>query len=195
MNERIKKLFKPAIIIAAVTFAICYLIKKPQEFGDYTSYVGYAVTAVTILICIYEKWMWRIIPWNRPPILKEKYIGTIHYNFNGTAGEKPMRVQVKQSWLGIDIQTATDINSSVTITAEIVREYGQDVLYYTYMTNPSSATQRENPIQHGTCRMILNEDNARISGKYWTSSNTTGDIDWIAVNVNILDNARYATPQ
>ena len=48
MNERIKKLFKPAIIIAAVTFAICYLIKKPQEFGDYTSYVGYAVTAVTI---------------------------------------------------------------------------------------------------------------------------------------------------
>lgn len=42
MNERIKKLFKPAIIIAAVTFAICYLIKKPQEFGDYTSYVGYA---------------------------------------------------------------------------------------------------------------------------------------------------------
>ena len=49
--------------------------------------------------------------------------------------------------------------------------------------------------QHGTCRMILNEDNARISGKYWTSSNTTGDIDWIAVDVNILDNARYATPQ
>ena len=43
--------------------------------------------------------------------------------------------------------------------------------------------------------MILNEDNARISGKYWTSSNTTGDIDWIAVDANNLDNARYATPQ
>ena len=48
MIDRIKKLFKASIIIAAVTFAICYLIKKPQEFGDYTSYVGYAVTAVTI---------------------------------------------------------------------------------------------------------------------------------------------------
>ena len=52
------------------------------------------------------------------------------------------------------------------------------------MTNPSSATQKENPIQYGTCRMILDEDNARISGKYWTSSNTVGDIDWLAVDVN-----------
>lgn len=89
MNERIKKLFKPAIIIAAVTFAICYLIKKPQEFGDYTSYVGYAVTAVTIFFYIYEKWMWRIIPWNRPPVLKKKYTGIIHYNFSGTAEKSP----------------------------------------------------------------------------------------------------------
>lgn len=95
-----------------------------------------------------------------------------------------MRVQIKQSWFGIDIQMATYINSSVTITAAIVHEYGQDVLYYTYMTNPSSATQKENPIQYGTCRMILDEDNARISGKYWTSSNTVGDIDWLAVDVN-----------
>lgn len=129
MNERIRKLFKPAIIIAAMTFAICYLIKKPQEFGDYSSYVGYSVTVVTVLFCIYEKWMWRIIPWNRAPLLKKKYSGTIHYNFNGTAGEKSISVQVKQSWLSIDIQTTTDINSSVTITAAIVREYSQDILY------------------------------------------------------------------
>ena len=44
MNERIQKLIKPGIIIAALTFAICCLIKKPQEFGDYTSNVSYAVT-------------------------------------------------------------------------------------------------------------------------------------------------------
>ena len=48
------------------------------------------------------------------------------------------------------------------------------------MTNPTAATQSENPIQHGTCRMILDGDNSRINGKYWTSSNTTGDIEWLA---------------
>lgn len=51
---------------------------------------------------------------------------------------------------------------------------------YTYMTNLTAATQSENPIQYGTCRMILDGDNSRISGKYWTSSNTTGDIEWVA---------------
>lgn len=54
MNERIQKLIKPGIIIAALTFAICCLIKKPQEFGDYTSNISYAVTVVTLIFYIYE---------------------------------------------------------------------------------------------------------------------------------------------
>lgn len=180
MDERIKKLINPSIILAAVVFAVCYFIKKPQEIGHYTSYLCYSMTVVTFCFLIYEKWLWRIIPWNRPPILNTKYKGNIHYNYNGVACEKSIQVQIKQSWLSIDIKTSTDINSSVTITAMIVSEFGQNVLYYTYMTNPTVATQRENPIQHGTCRMILTDDNARISGKYWTSSSTTGDIEWVA---------------
>ena len=96
MNERIQKLIKPGIIIAALTFAICCLIKKPQEFGDYTSNVSYAVTVVTLIFYIYEKWAWRIIPWNRPPVLKKQYSGTIRYTFKGTAGEKPIGIQIKQ---------------------------------------------------------------------------------------------------
>lgn len=131
--------------------------------------------------CVYEKWVWRFIPWNRPPVLKEQYDGIIYYKLNGIAGEKSISVWIKQTWLGIDVKTKTDINSSVTITATILSEFGQDVLYYTYMTNPSAATQKSNPIQHGTCRMVLNGDNKTISGKYWTSSNTTGDIEWKAV--------------
>lgn len=181
MRERIQKLIKPAIIIAALVFAICCVVRKPQEFGDYTSYVGYSVTVVTLSFVVYEHWLWKVIPWNRPPILHTQYEGIIRYNFNGNVGEKSISVRIKQSWLGIDIKTKTDINSSVTITAAIVREYEQDVLYYTYMTSPSAATQKSNPAQHGTCQMILEEDNKHIYGKYWTSSNTTGDIEWKVV--------------
>lgn len=183
MSERIEKLIKPAIIIAALTFSVCYLIKEPQEFGDYTSYLGYAVMVVVALFGIYEKWAWRMIPWNRPPVLKEQYDGVIRYTFNGLAGEKPISVQIKQTWLRIDVKTKTDTNSSVTITAAIVHEFGQDVLYYTYMTNPSAATQKDNPIQHGTCRMVLSGDNRIMNGKYWTSSHTTGDMEWKAVEM------------
>ena len=178
MSERIKNLIKPSIFLAAIVFGACCFVKEPQEFGEYITYLSYSATVVTACFFVYEKWLWRRIPWNRPSVLKAKYTGTIRYNYNGVPGEKPIYVQIKQSWLGIDIQTVTDINSSASIVADIVQEHGQDVLYYTYMTNPTAATQSKNPIQYGTCRMILNGDNSRINGKYWTSSNTTGDIEW-----------------
>ena len=57
MEERIQKLLKVAIIIAAMIFAVCCLIKKPQDFRDYTSNVSYAVTAVPIIFYIYEKYV------------------------------------------------------------------------------------------------------------------------------------------
>ena len=180
MRDKIEKLIKPMIFIAAAVFVLCYLIRKPVELGDYTSYLGYSVTAVTVFFIMYEKLLWKKIPWNRPPILSEKYQGVIKYNFRGVSGEKPIDITIKQTWLSIDVQTRTDINSSVTTTAMIVNEYGQDILYYTYMTNPSAASQSENPIQHGTCRMVLGGDNMHLVGKYWTSSNTTGDIEWTA---------------
>ena len=51
----------------------------------------------------------------------------------------------------------------------------------TYMTDPSAVYQGKNPIQYGTCRMVLNEDNEKIIGKYWTSSQTIGDLEWTEV--------------
>lgn len=180
MSEKIQKLIKPFVFLAIIVFVICCIVRKPAEFGDVTSYIGYSVTAVTLFFIAYEKWIWKFIPCNKPSVLNEKYTGCIRYLFNGVAGEKEINVTIKQSWLNIDVKTMTDINSSVTISSTIVKEYGENVLYYTYMTNPTAATQKENPIQHGTCRMVLAGDNKKIRGKYWTSSNTTGDMEWIA---------------
>ena len=178
MQGKIKKLIKPMIFIAACVFVLCYFIKKPAKWGDYTSYISYSVTVVTVFFVVYERYLWKKIPWNRSPVLMAKYHGIIKYNFGGVPGEKPITVRIKQTWLSVDVQTRTDINSSVTTTAMIVNEYGQDILYYTYITTPSAATQSDNPIQHGTCRMVLDGDNKHLIGKYWTSSNTTGDIEW-----------------
>lgn len=174
-------MIKPMIFVAAIVFAICSMVKKPMVWSDYTSYLGYAVTAVTLLIALYERFLWRIIPWNRPPILKKEYAGIIKHEYKGKKGEKPIEVHIKQTWLSVNITAKTDINSSVTISASIINEYGTDILYYNYMTNPSAATQKTNPIQHGSCRMVLSGDNTRISGKYWTSSRTAGDMEWNAV--------------
>jgi hypothetical protein len=66
------------------------------------------------------------------------------------------------------------------MVGEIVEENGESVLYYSYITNPSAVTQRTNPVQYGTCRITLNEECEKMQGKYWTTSQTIGDIEWIA---------------
>lgn len=180
MNERIKRLTKPLSILAVLVFVICYIIDKPQALADYTSYIGYSISAVSILFVAYDRFLWKHIPWNRPPTLKKKYNGVLRYKYGGVSDEKNISIVVKQSWLTISIQAETDINSSVSVAASIVTEYGCDVLYYSYVTSPSAASQETNPIQHGTCRMKLGGDNSRIYGTYWTSSKTIGDIEWTA---------------
>lgn len=182
MNDRIKKMIKPIIIAAVVIFVACWLIMKPVELGDYSSCVGYAISGVTMLFVLYERIFWRYIPWNRPPLLKKKYSGTISYVYKGLPGTKAIEITVQQSWLSVSIKTKTDINSSSSITGEIVNEYGNDVLYYNYITNPTAVSQGKNPIQHGTCRMVLDGYNSIIRGKYWTSSKTVGDMEWKEVS-------------
>ncbi len=179
MVERIKKIIKPSIFLAAVVYIICCIIKKPTAVEDIISYIGYSVSAVTVLFVSYERLFWKFIPWNRPPVLKKKYHGTINYRFKKVQSSKLIDVDIKQTWLTVQIKVKTDINSSTSITADIVSENNQDMLYYSYITNPSAMSEGTNPIQHGTCRMVLNNKNTEIDGKYWTSSQTTGDVHWI----------------
>ncbi len=182
MNERFKSLIKPMIFVAIAIFVLCCLfVKKPEKLDDYTSYAGYAVSGVGILFLLYERFLWRFIPWNRPPVLKKKYNGLLKYKYRNQECTKPIAIEVKQTLFSVVVNTKTDINSSYSVTGNIVKEHdGVEVLYYTYYTDPTSASRRKNPIQYGTCRMVLNRNNENISGAYWTSSETIGDIEWVA---------------
>lgn len=178
MEERIKKLIKPLIVFAAIVFLVCYLIKKPATISDATSYLGYAISATSILFLVYEQWLWKYIPWNRPFIFKKQYSGRIEYIFGGEQHTKNVNVDIKQTLHFIGVQITSDINKSKSITAEIVTENHGEVLYYTYQTDPTVMSQGNNPIQHGTCRMDLSSTGNTIRGKYWTSQQTVGDIYW-----------------
>lgn len=71
----------------------------------------------------------------------------------------------------------TDINNSASVIGNITEENGQHFLYYTYVTYPKTNDQKKNPIQYGTCRMLI-ENISDFEGKYWTSVGTAGDIVW-----------------
>ncbi len=180
MEEKAKSIIKPLIMIAALIFLALYFWKKPESIEDYFSYVGYSITAVTVLFIIYEKWLWKLNPKNKQLILKKNYDGTITYKYkNNQAERKNIEIEINQTWLTVDITGKTDINSSSTVSGTIIHEFGKNILYYTYITNPNANTERKNPIQYGTCRMVLENSNSTLKGKYWTSEKTIGDIEWV----------------
>ena len=74
----------------------------------------------------------------------------------------------------------SDETSSKTITSDLVEENGEFVLYYTYITNPLSRCSDENPIQVGTCKLVIDNIND-IRGHYCTSRNTLGNLHFHSI--------------
>lgn len=175
MSEQVKKHLKVAFYIAIAIFIICSLISTPDSFKDISSNTGIAVLLTIIISGLYEKWGWRLNPFEKTPKLSNEYEGTIEFKYNGKTGNKNIRVYVKQSLFHLEIKLVTDETVSSTITSKIIKENGNYVLYYTYITNPKSKYSDLNPIQFGTCRFIIDDTN-KLTGIYWTNRQSKGDI-------------------
>lgn len=175
MTEEIKKHLKVAIYVAIAVFGVCSLISTPNTFRDFSGHTGISVTVTILLSILYEKWVWKLNPLEKTPKLYERYNGNLEYIYKGKADNKSIELYVTQSLFRLNIKLISDEIVSSTITSKIVKENGNYVLYYTYITNPKSKFSDKNPIQYGTCRFII-DDPKKLNGIYWTSRKTKGDI-------------------
>ncbi|CAM4192743.1 Cap15 family cyclic dinucleotide receptor domain-containing protein [Lederbergia lenta] len=175
MSDSVKRYLKVAIYIAIAIFVICSLISMPNSFKDFSRYTGLSVSITIVISILYEKWVWKLNPLEKTPKLYKRYKGILEYNYKGKIGNKTIEVNVKQSLFHLNIQLVSDETISSTITSKIVKENGYYVLYYTYITNPKSKFSDKNPVQYGTCRFII-DNPKKLSGIYWTSRKTKGDI-------------------
>jgi hypothetical protein len=151
------------------------IISKPITPYDFLSCAGEAITGALIIFGIYNAYLWMFNPFNKMPRLKGNYLGNINFNFTGKPESKSVTIEIKQTLLSTNIKIVTNEIQSTTITSNLIKENGEYILYYTYITNPNSKYSKENPMQYGTCRMYAKNKN-EIQGRYWTSQNTTGDI-------------------
>ena len=179
MKEKIKTIIPMFAVIAVVVYLIACLISPAKSASDIWSYIGYAISADTLIFSLYSLWLWRINPFDKTPRLKKYYRGEIYSTYKKAEnnGKKEIKVRVLQTMFGVRVYTKTDINNSASVIGNITEENGLHFLYYTYVTNPKTNDQKKNPIQYGTCRMLI-ENISDFEGKYWTSVGTAGDIVW-----------------
>jgi len=181
LETRIIKLVSKSIWVALILFAIRYLIWKLNSLYDFVGAAGEVISITAVIMGLYNRFLWRYNPLEKTPKLMGEYKGVIEYSYNGTVAKKDTSVKIRQSLLSIKIQITTNEIISNTIVANIVEENEKYILYYTYITNPKCKYSKENPIQYGTCRLVLSDEDC-LSGNYWTSRQTTGDLELKRVN-------------
>lgn len=183
MSSKNKVLIKIATYTAAIVYIIFLIFKRPSIFKDYIEIIPNAITIATLISLFFNNCIWKHIPGFisnlfpsiKVPVLKNEYIGTIRYKKDEKCKEKSINIYFYQTFTTVRIKLTTDEIESNSITADIIEERGEYILYYTYITNPRSEYSENNPIQHGTCRLcITNLDD--IKGTYWTSRKTIGDV-------------------
>lgn len=175
MKSNVYSLIKASGWASIVIYLGLYYFNNPSNFSEYIELIPEAIGYATIFSFVYEKWLWKYNCFLKIPKLKVKYFGVIEYNFNDYPKKKDVVIFVKQSLLSVNVKIETDQITSKSITSELIEEDGGYVLYYTYRTNPLNRVIEKNPIQFGTCRLLL-EDVNHFHGQYWTSNKTRGDI-------------------
>ena len=174
MDNKTINLLSKSLWVALSLFAIRFLLCRFTSIYNFFGAAGEVVSLTTILMLLYCRFLWKYNPLEKTPKLMGTYRGTIEYCFNGAAENKNTTVIIKQTLLSIKISINTNEIISNTIIGNLVKENDENVLYYTYITNPKSKYSKENPIQYGTCRLLINRENY-LYGTYWTSRQTIGD--------------------
>lgn len=181
MDSKVSKLITKSAWLAIAIFVIRYLMGnieplsflKCETWYDYLGAAGESISIAALIMALYDKWLWSINPLDSTPRLKGSYTGKLIYDRDKI---KNIRVDITQTSLKVAVKITTNEITSNTITSDLIKENGEYVLYYTYLTNPSSQFSEQNPIQHGTCRLVQTDANT-LQGQYWTSRRTIGDIE------------------
>lgn len=180
MQTQYKKFFTLSLWMAIVFVALRCLISWDEIVTNPNAYdlYGYASEAVAFTVfcmMVYEKWVWRWIPFKSVPSLKKAYTGTFKSSFDDC--EHAATIEIKQTLLSVHVTVTTEESKSQSLSASIIEDHGEKQLVYTYLNVPKSEFRHRSEIQYGTA--VLCVDNPEeLTGWYYTDRKTIGDMQF-----------------
>ena len=181
MKKQQRTLINIGIWGSIILFALrCFFSWKSILNGvsAYTlyGYAGEAISADALLLVFYEKFLWKINPFEHTPKLAKQYTGTLKSNYD--PNDRQASLEIKQTLLTIHITLTTDQSKSESILASIDEILGEMKLTYCYLNEPKSAYRDgESAIHYGTATFSL-RDPKKLEGQYYTNRKTIGDMSF-----------------
>lgn len=122
---------------------------------------------------VYEKWLWKCMPFHDIPKLHKKYEGTLKSSYDNKV--RNIYVTVNQTLFRTSITIGTDESQSHTVVANFDITDNYKRLIYTYHNEAMAEHNDRSPQHYGTTILDVENKN-ELTGKYYTDRNTTGDI-------------------
>ncbi len=184
MKRKIEKLLKIAMWTVVITFVIiCWLAVAgfSETISAYSlfGHAGEAIGLTVLVVFAYEKWLWK----KDPTVNDGKYEGRYKGQIVPQGGEKKIsaNLDIKQSFLFVEIVMFTEESRSRTITGVSEEILGVQELIYTYLNEPKAGVREKSKPHFGTARLFFNNEGA-LCGVYYTDRNTTGDMFFEKMN-------------
>ena len=183
MTKNYSKFTSKSIWFTIVMFCLrCFVsgTKIITEFSMYDlyGYAGEAIAFSAFVMLAYEKYLWKYNPFEKTPVLKKKYKGTLLSTYDGI--EREAVLEIKQTLLSISVVFITEESRSKSISASIEKIQEEWQLTYCYLNVPQASIRDRSAIHYGTALLCI-ENPEEIKGEYFTDRKTTGDMNFVPV--------------
>ena len=183
------KIYAYAILgLAFATYALIFIIHQDLSSIDFKialKDISYAISINFFIWVVFVKWCWKwkifhgwLVPF---PDLSGKWTGLIKSNWNNqTLDPIQTTIEIKQSFfhMSIKLKTGESESFSNSATFDIDIDRGISQLFYSYTNYPKPSVRDRSQIHYGTTLLKFNDYPVKkMSGEYWTSRESTGEIE------------------
>ena len=179
--------------LAFFTYVIIFLITQDLDSINFNKALSHISTTISVNIIIWLlfinwAWKWRVFyPWLVPfPNLTGVWEGHLISNYAKSTEPIPSEVKIDQTFFNVQIRIKTGESSSYSTAAsfDIDNDRGLQQLFYSYLNTPKASVRDRSEIHYGTT--LLNFEGFTVnemSGEYWTTRETTGEINLNKKNI------------
>ena len=183
--------------VVVVIFALGIWLSGDEVKIRWLRFYSLAVIGAVILLAAWDHFIWRAPIVQKIPGVPRNIRGTWYGELTSfwkdpLTGESPppkrVFLVVRQTSSVINAVLLTDESRSNSRMAKIIGDESGYFLMYVYLNEPGVRFEHRSPIHYGSASLnIIGQPATRLLGKYWTSRDSKGELDFDSRSPKIID--------
>ena len=185
-----------ASVVVVVFAAGAWLTDGQLDLG-WVRFFSAAVLTATLVLGLWDVWLWRLSPIQRVPgvprCIRGTWQGTLtSFWVNPVTGKPPppktVYLVVHQTATLVSVKLLTDESRSTSTLANVSAVDGATVLTYLYLNRPDMRVEYRSRMHHGSTVLDVSGRPARLlKGRYWTDRDSKGELEFVERNKKLAD--------